>query len=60
MLYMLDSLPTWTAHSEHHEEDWAGSAWSSIAFKMRSLFLPGARIHLDFFGNMQESSYQPA
>jgi hypothetical protein len=40
MLYMLDGLPTWTAHSEH-QEVWAGPSWSSIALKVRSLLLPG-------------------
>jgi hypothetical protein len=40
MLYMLDGLLTWTAHSER-QEVWAGPSWSSFAFKVRSLLLPG-------------------
>jgi hypothetical protein len=40
MLYMLDGLLTWTAHSEH-QEVWAGPSWSSFAWKVRSLLLPG-------------------
>jgi hypothetical protein len=40
MLYMLDGLPTCTAHSEH-QEVWAGPSWSSFALKVRSLLLPG-------------------
>jgi hypothetical protein len=39
---MLDSLPAWAAHSEH-QEVWAGSSWSSIAFEVRSLLLPGVQ-----------------
>jgi hypothetical protein len=39
-VYMLDGLPTWTAHSEH-QEVWAGPSWSSFALKVRSLLLPG-------------------
>jgi hypothetical protein len=37
---MLDSLLTWTAHSEH-QEVWAGPSWSSFALKVRSSLLPG-------------------
>jgi hypothetical protein len=29
MLYMLDDLPTWTAHSEH-QEVWAGPSWEGL------------------------------
>jgi hypothetical protein len=53
MLYMLDGLLTWTAHSEH-QEVWAGPSWSSFALKVRSLLLPGfqdpynIRYHLPF------------
>jgi hypothetical protein len=42
MLHMLDSLPAWAAHSEH-QEDWAGPSWSSIAFEVHSLLLPGVQ-----------------
>jgi hypothetical protein len=40
MLYMLDGLLTWTAHSEHLEVR-VGPSWSSFALKVRSLLLPG-------------------
>jgi hypothetical protein len=40
MLYMLDGLLKWTAHSEH-QEVWAGPSWYSFALKVRSLLLPG-------------------
>jgi hypothetical protein len=39
---MLDGLLTWTAHSEH-QEVWAGPSWSSYAFKVRSVLLPGSQ-----------------
>jgi hypothetical protein len=42
LLHMLDGLLTWTAHSEH-QEVWAGPPWSSYAFKVRSVRLPGSQ-----------------
>jgi hypothetical protein len=42
ILHMLDGLLTWTAHSEY-QEVWAGPSWSSYAFKVRSVLLPGSQ-----------------
>jgi hypothetical protein len=44
MLYMLDGLLTWTAHSEH-QEVWAGPSGSSYALQVRSLLLHGFRLN---------------
>jgi hypothetical protein len=35
---MLDSVLTWTAHSEH-QEVWAGPSWSSVALRYDVAFI---------------------
>jgi hypothetical protein len=44
MLYMLDGLLTWTAHSEP-QQVWAGPSWSSYALQVRSLLLHEFRLN---------------
>jgi hypothetical protein len=38
ILYMLDGLPTWTAHL-NYQEVWAGPSWSSTALRYDVAFI---------------------